>query len=124
MDKSNSTTTTATTTVPKTTTLTSASGERLQVRLKIHKKTGQITSAVVHSSAKNGTGKRSHATGARATHVSLDEAARVVFALVTQATKLGWQQSVKVLATAKPDAFDAQHIPAPSGKAVPVAVKK
>lgn len=121
----------ATTTVPQTpttqprtqtVTLTAPSGERLHVQAKLNKKTGAITSAVVHSSAKNGDGKRTHARGATTTHATMDLAAQAVFALVTQATKLGWVKT-QPMARAKADAFDANHIPAP-GKPVPTTTAK
>ena len=53
----------ATPTTPKppktqTTTLTAPSGERLRIIAKLHKKSGQGTSYMMRSSAKNGDGKR------------------------------------------------------------------
>jgi hypothetical protein len=102
----------------KTVRMTGADGSQLKIQLRVSKKSGQITSAVVHSTSKNGSGTRVHATGARATHASMDEAGKAVFALVAAAQKIGWQQAATTVT--KADAFDAAHLPVP-GKVAPTA---
>jgi len=74
----------------------------------------------VHSTARNGANKRTHATGARATHADMETAAKAVYALVVAAQKIGWQHPAKTVGAPKPDAFTASNLPAP-GKAATVA---
>src|SRR5215475_182107 len=92
--------------------LVGGDGSQLKVGMRFYKLTGQFTSSVVHSTAKNGEGKRTHQRGASQTHPSREKAIEAVNALVAVAVQKGWIKPAGANGfEPKPDAFDVAHLP-------------
>src|SRR5262245_3765912 len=91
--------------------LVGGDGSQLKVGLRFYKQTGPFTSSVVHSTAKNGDGKRTHQRGASQTHATREKAVEAVNALVATAVQKGWVRPAGANGfEPKPDAFDVAHL--------------
>src|SRR5262245_22973189 len=71
-------------------TLKSADGATLKVCARKDKRSTGATAFAIHSTAKNGDGKRVHTRGAITTHPTVDAAVAAMTALVETAVKAGW----------------------------------
>jgi hypothetical protein len=79
----------------------------------ILKKDGSAITFVVHTT-KATNGKLQNTRGATEKHATLDAARTAIDKLVLDAVKLGWSmRKGRGGFKAKPDAFDAKHLPAP-----------
>lgn len=80
------------------------------------KRDGSASSYATHSTKGTG-GKRTNKRGATEKHENMAQAKATVEKLAASAVKLGWTRGKASGFTAKPDAFDASHLPAPGASA-------
>lgn len=94
--------------------LRSPDGAILRFTAIYHRRDGGAVTYAVHSTAPEGKSKkRTNTRGATETHANVAAAKTAIEKLVAQAVKLGWQRKERASGfRARPDAFDAAHLPA------------
>ncbi len=89
-------------------------GGNAALRITVDRKNPTSVITFVTHVIKDKTGKKTSTKGATSTHSNVEGALKKAEELAANALKAGWKKKTAKTAAAKPDAFDAGHLPRPA----------